>query len=46
MHNVGMGSHSLTAMGFPGYNAHPPDSAKGFGDILKRAGWSTMFIGK
>ncbi len=45
-HNIGMGSHSLTAMGFPGYNAHPPESAKGFGDILKRAGWSTMFIGK
>ena len=45
-HNIGMGSHSLTAMGFPGYNAHPPDSAKGFAEILKREGWSTMFIGK
>ena len=45
-HNVGMGSHSLTAMGFPGYNAHPPESAKGFSEILKNAGWSTMFIGK
>lgn len=45
-HRIGMGSHSLTAMGFPGYNAHPPESAKGFGEILKRAGWSTMFIGK
>ena len=45
-HNLGMGSHSLTAMGFPGYNAHPPASARGFGDILKNAGWSTMFIGK
>jgi arylsulfatase len=45
-HRIGMGSHSLTAMGFPGYNAHPPESAKGFADILKRAGWSTMFIGK
>ena len=45
-HNIGMGSHSLTAMGFPGYNAHPPESAKGFADILKRQGWSTMFIGK
>jgi arylsulfatase len=41
-----MGSHSLTAMGFPGYNAHPPDSAKGFGESLKKKGWSTMFIGK
>ena len=45
-HNIGMGSHSLTAMGFPGYNAHPPESAKGFAEILKRAGWSTMFLGK
>ncbi|MGI9244815.1 MAG: arylsulfatase [Verrucomicrobiales bacterium] len=45
-HNLGMGSHSLTAMGFPGYNAHPPASAKGYADILKKAGWSTMFIGK
>lgn len=45
-HNIGMGSHSLTAMGFPGYNAHPPESAKGFADILKRQGWSTMFLGK
>lgn len=45
-HRIGMGSHSLTAMGFPGYNAHPPESAKGFGEILKRQGWSTMFLGK
>jgi len=45
-HRIGMGSHSLTAMGFPGYNAHPPESAKGFSDILKREGWSTMFLGK
>ena len=45
-HRIGMGSHSLTAMGFPGYNAHPPESAKGFGEVLKRAGYSTMFIGK
>lgn len=37
-HRIGMGSHSLTAMGFPGYNAHPPESAKGFGEILKQAG--------
>ena len=38
-HRIGMGSHSLTAMGFPGYDAHPPESAKGFGEILKRAGY-------
>src|SRR5882724_497906 len=23
-HKIGLGSHSLTAMGFPGYNAFPP----------------------
>jgi arylsulfatase len=45
-HRIGMGSHSLTAMGFPGYNAHPPETAKGYAEILKRAGYSTMFIGK
>ena len=27
-HRVGLGSHSLTAMGFPGYNAFAPESAK------------------
>ena len=26
-HRIGMGSLSLTAMGFPGYNALPPESA-------------------
>ena len=45
-HRIGMGSHSLTAMGFPGYNAHPPESAKGYAEIMKRAGYSTMFLGK
>lgn len=45
-HRIGMGSHSLTAMGFPGYNAHPPESAKGYAEILKREGYSTMFLGK
>jgi hypothetical protein len=27
-HRIGLGSHSLTAMGFPGYNGFPPESAK------------------
>ena len=27
-HRIGLGSHSLTAMGFPGYNAFPPESGK------------------
>ncbi len=26
-HKIGMGSHSLAAMGFPGYNTHPPVKA-------------------
>ncbi len=27
-HSIGLGSHALTAMGFPGYNAIMPESAK------------------
>ena len=27
-HSIGLGSHALTAMGFPGYNAMMPASAK------------------
>ena len=27
-HSIGLGSHALTAMGFPGYNAVMPESAK------------------
>jgi arylsulfatase len=30
-HNIGLGSHALTAMGFPGYNAIMPESAKSVG---------------
>jgi hypothetical protein len=26
-HRIGLGSHALTAMGFPGYNGTPPESA-------------------
>jgi arylsulfatase len=45
-HNFGMGSHSLTAMGFPGYNAHPPDSAKGFSDVTGHAGADAGWYGR
>ena len=27
-HRIGLGSHALTAMGFPGYHAFPPESGK------------------
>ncbi len=45
-HAIGMGSHSLSAMGFPGYNAHVPPTAKSFARILQLFGWATYMIGK
>ncbi len=45
-HSIGLGSHSLTAMGFPGYNAHVPPSARGFARVLQMFGWLTSMIGK
>jgi arylsulfatase A-like enzyme len=37
-HRIGLGSHSLTAMGFPGYNAMVPESAKTVANYLTEAG--------
>jgi arylsulfatase A-like enzyme len=45
-HKIGLGSHSLTAMGFPGYNAFPPDSAKSVAKDFQKAGFATYAIGK
>ena len=36
-HRIGLGSHSLTAMGFPGYNAFAPESAKSVAKHLQKA---------
>jgi arylsulfatase len=45
-HRIGLGSHSLTAMGFPGYNAYPPESGKSIAKHLQKAGFVNYAIGK
>ena len=45
-HRIGLGSHSLTAMGFPGYNAYPPESGKSIAKHLQKAGFVNFAIGK
>ena len=45
-HRIGLGSHSLTAMGFPGYNAFPPESGKSIAKHLQEAGFVNYAIGK
>ena len=37
-HSIGLGSHALTAMGFPGYNAIVPETAKSVANYLQEAG--------
>jgi arylsulfatase A-like enzyme len=45
-HRIGLGSHSLTAMGFPGYNAFAPESGKSVAKHLQKAGFVNYAIGK
>jgi len=45
-HSIGLGSHSLTAMGFPGYNAIVPDSAKSVASIMQKNGYINYALGK
>ena len=45
-HSIGLGSHALTAMGFPGYNAHIPESAGPVSKILEYNGYTTYALGK
>jgi len=45
-HRIGLGSHSLTAMGFPGYNAFAPESGKSIAKHLQKAGFVNYAIGK
>lgn len=45
-HRIGLGSHSLTAMGFPGYNAYPPESGKSIAKHMQKAGFINYAIGK
>ncbi len=45
-HSIGLGSHALTAMGFPGYNAMMPASAKSVANYLQSTGYVNYALGK
>ncbi len=45
-HSIGLGSHALTAMGFPGYNAIVPPSAKSVANYMQDAGYVNYALGK
>jgi arylsulfatase A-like enzyme len=45
-HTIGLGSHALTAMGFPGYNAIVPPSAKSVANYLEQDGYVNYALGK
>ena len=45
-HTIGLGSHSLTAMGFPGYNAMIPENCKSVANHLQESGFVNYAIGK
>jgi arylsulfatase len=45
-HSIGLGSHALTAMGFPGYNAVVPDTCKSVANYLADAGYVNYQLGK
>jgi arylsulfatase len=45
-HVIGLGSHSLSAMGFPGYNAFMPPSTKSVANYLGEAGYVNYALGK
>ncbi len=45
-HAIGLGSHALTAMGFPGYNAIVPPTAKSVANYLQEEGYVNYALGK
>lgn len=45
-HMIGLGSHALTAMGFPGYNAIVPPTAKSVANYLEDEGYVNYALGK
>jgi len=45
-HSIGLGSHALTAMGFPGYNAIVPPTAKSVANYLQEVGYINYALGK
>ncbi len=45
-HAIGLGSHALTAMGFPGYNAIVPETAKSVANYLEAEGIRQLRTGE
>ena len=45
-HSIGLGSHALTAMGFPGYVGRVPYEAQEVTRVAQEQGWTTYAIGK
>ncbi len=45
-HSIGMGSHAMTAMGFPGYSGFVPLTAQEITRVVQDKGWTTYAIGK
>ena len=45
-HSIGLGSHALSAMGFPGYNGFVPPQAAPAAKILQEDGFTTYALGK
>ena len=45
-HSIGLGSHALTAMGFPGYNAIMPESAKSVANYLAGSRLHQLRVGQ
>lgn len=45
-HSIGLGSHALTAMGFPGYSGRVPMTAQEVTKTARQYGWGTFAMGK
>ena len=45
-HSIGLGSHALTAMGFPGYNGVIPPTAASGAKLLQEHGYTNYALGK
>ena len=45
-HSIGLGSHALTAMGFPGYAGRVPQSSQEVARVVRDQGWTTYALGK
>ena len=45
-HSIGLGSHALSAMGFPGYAGRVPLSAQEVARLARDEGYSTFALGK